>query len=88
MLQTNHQMWIMIIGCTIVVYLIAVVLGNNSFIDIAGITAFTCLLGILLNWRRNRHIALGFLGSLISIFVVVPSIILLATWLILRTAHS
>jgi hypothetical protein len=61
--------------------------GGVAIIDIGAITAVVCLFGIVLNWRRNRSIALGFVGSLISIFIVIPSIIVFGAWLILRNAY-
>jgi predicted Kef-type K+ transport protein len=95
MLQINRQTWTVIIGCTVVVYLIAALfvltrtgmLGGVALIDIGFMTAIVCVLGIMLNWRRNRSIALGFLGSLISIFIVVPSLIVLGAWLLLRNVY-
>ncbi len=96
MIQNNRQMWVVTIACTVLVYLLVALfvvtrtsmVGGIALIDIGSITVITCLLGIVLNWRRNRSIALGCLGSLISIFIVVTSIIALAAWLILRNAHS
>lgn len=95
MLQIKRQTWTVMIGCTVIVYLIAALflltrtgmVGGVAIIDIASITAIVCLFGIILNWRRNRSIALGFVGSLISIFIVIPSIITLGAWLILRNAY-
>lgn len=95
MLQIKRQTWIVIIGCTLIVYLIAALflltrtsmVGGVAIIDIGAITAIVCLFGIILNWRRDRSIAVGFVGSLISIFIVIPSIIVFGAWLILRNAY-
>ena len=95
MFQNTRQTWMVIIGCTLVVYLIAAalvitrtgILGGVALIDIGSITAIVCLLGIIINWRRNRSIALGFFGSLISVFIVIPSFLVFGAWLLLRNTY-
>lgn len=93
--RSLRSTWLVIILSTLITYLAIGIStfmrigtpGGLNLVVIGFITGFVNLCGILVYWHSNRTVAIGFLGSLLSIFVLMPVIIVFIAWLLLRNVY-